>query len=136
MFTGSYTRSKAHLLHISGVGIRPCPKVTNDEIKTFKKEQDVAETKKSSTKSSVSVPLYAIEEEYPLFLMGGLIYKGQPLINFITYSLDGPIFLKCVDTSGEYKDAEYLKGLFIKVIKEVGEDNVVQIINDNAPVCQ
>uniref|UniRef100_A0A5K0ZIQ4 BED-type domain-containing protein n=1 Tax=Nymphaea colorata TaxID=210225 RepID=A0A5K0ZIQ4_9MAGN len=61
MFTGSYTRCKAHLLHISGVGIRPCPKVTNEEIKIFKKEQDAAETKKSSSKSSVSVPLYATE---------------------------------------------------------------------------
>uniref|UniRef100_A0A5K1C6Z8 DUF659 domain-containing protein n=1 Tax=Nymphaea colorata TaxID=210225 RepID=A0A5K1C6Z8_9MAGN len=220
MFTGSYTRCKAHLLHISGVGIRPCPKDTNEEIKIFKKEQDAAKTKKSSSRSSVSVPLYATEGgedpskkrktlaqafnnmgraemdrrigrfffasslpfnvarspywkdvvtglancslsgyvppsseklrtvilaeekaniekllekkkfswiQYGVSIVsdGWTDIQRRPLINFIAYSLDEPIFLKCVDASGEYKDAEFLKGLFIEVLKEVGEDNVV-----------
>ncbi|KAF3780242.1 Pre-rRNA-processing TSR2-like protein [Nymphaea thermarum] len=60
-YTGSYTRVKAHLLHIACVGIRPCPKLTKEEIDVLKKEHDAAETKKSSSKSSVSVPVYAIE---------------------------------------------------------------------------
>jgi hypothetical protein len=62
--------------------------------------------------------------------------QRRPLINFIACSLSGPIFLKAVDASGEYKNAEYLKGLFIEVIKEVGDQKVVQIITDNAPVCK
>ncbi|KAF3772552.1 hypothetical protein EJ110_NYTH57593 [Nymphaea thermarum] len=61
-FTGSYTRCKADLLHIGGIGIRPCPKLTNEDIKILKKEQDAAE-KKSSSKSSVSVPLFASEQQ-------------------------------------------------------------------------
>ncbi|KAF3773178.1 hypothetical protein EJ110_NYTH55935 [Nymphaea thermarum] len=61
-FTGSYTRCKAHLLHIGGIGIRPCPKLTNEDIKILKKEQDAAE-KKSSSKSSVLVPLFASEQQ-------------------------------------------------------------------------
>ncbi|KAF3778620.1 hypothetical protein EJ110_NYTH43172 [Nymphaea thermarum] len=62
-FTGSYTRCKAHLLHISGHGIRPCEKVNKETLKQIQKEHDAAETKKSSAKSSeLSVPLYAIEE--------------------------------------------------------------------------
>ncbi|KAF3771654.1 hypothetical protein EJ110_NYTH59873 [Nymphaea thermarum] len=232
-FTGSYTRCKAHLLHIGGIGIRPCQKLTNEDIKILKKEQDAAE-KKSSSKSSVLVPLFASEQQedaskkrkstlslthafnnmgraemdrrigrffYASSLpfnvarspywkdvvtglancnLGGYVppsseklrtvilaeekaniekllekkkfswtqygvsivsdgwtnIQRRPLINFIAYSLNGPIFLKCIDASGEYKDVEYLKRLFVEVIKEVGEENVVQIVTDNAPVCQ
>ncbi|KAF3788458.1 domain-containing 2-like protein A [Nymphaea thermarum] len=47
-FTGFYTRCKAHLLHIGGIGIRPCQKLTNEDIKILKKEQDAAEKKSSS----------------------------------------------------------------------------------------
>ncbi|KAF3774169.1 hypothetical protein EJ110_NYTH53753 [Nymphaea thermarum] len=189
------------MLHIACVGIRPCPKLTKEEIDVLKKEQDAAETKKSSSKSSVSVPLYAIEphedaskkrrtlsqafnnmgraemdrrirslsgyippsseklrtiilaeekaniekllekEKFSWIQYGvSIVSDGwtdiqrRPLINFIAYSFDGPIFLKSVDASGEYKDDEYLKGLFIEVIKEVGENNVVQIVTDNAPI--
>ena len=51
-------------------------------------------------------------------------------------SLNGPVFLKAVDALGKYKDAEYMGGLFIRIIEDVGVDNVVQIITDNAPVCK
>ncbi|CAN6465244.1 unnamed protein product [Victoria cruziana] len=62
--------------------------------------------------------------------------QRRPLINFIAVSVNGPVFRKAVDASGEYKDAEYLKGLFVNMIEEVGKNNVVQIITDNAPVCK
>ena len=51
-------------------------------------------------------------------------------------SLNGPVFLKAVDTLGEYKDAQFIGELFIKVIEDVGVDSCVQIIIDNAPVCK
>eukprot|EP00253_Pinus_taeda_P027241 PITA_27241 len=60
----------------------------------------------------------------------------HPLINFMVPSLNGPIFLKAVDTLGEYKDAQYMGELFIKVIEYVGVDSCVQIITDNALVCK
>jgi hypothetical protein len=59
-----------------------------------------------------------------------------PLINFMVSSLNGPVFLKAMDALGEYKDAQYMGELFIKVIEDVGVDSCVQIITDNAPVCK
>ncbi|XP_058759672.1 uncharacterized protein LOC131632983 [Vicia villosa] len=62
--------------------------------------------------------------------------QRRPLINFIGICEGGPIFLKAVDGSNEYKDKHYMASIFIDVIKEVGPQNVVQIITDNAPVCK
>ena len=41
-----------------------------------------------------------------------------------------------LESSGEYKDAQFIGELFIKVIEDVGVDSCVQIIIDNAPVCK
>ncbi len=40
-------------------------------------------------------------------------------------SLNGPVFLKAVDTLGEYKDAQFMGELFIKFIEDVGVDSCV-----------
>jgi len=40
--------------------------------------------------------------------------------------------LKSIDASGKTKNAEYLCGIMDEVIKDVGEENVVQIVTDNA----
>ncbi|GAU35525.1 hypothetical protein TSUD_155560 [Trifolium subterraneum] len=60
--------------------------------------------------------------------------QRRPLINFIGICEGGPIFLKAIDGSGEYKDKFYMANIFKDVIKEVGPHNVVQIITDNALV--
>ena len=60
----------------------------------------------------------------------------HPLINFMVSSLNGLVFLKSVDALGQYKDAQYMGELFIKVIEDVSVDSCVQIITDNAPVCK
>jgi hypothetical protein len=60
----------------------------------------------------------------------------HPLVNFMVSSLNGPVFLKAVDSLGKYKDAQYMGELFIKVIEDVGVDSCVQIITDNAHVCK
>eukprot|EP00253_Pinus_taeda_P028015 PITA_28015 len=51
-------------------------------------------------------------------------------------SLNGPVFMKAVDRLGEYKDAQFMGELFIKVVEDVGVESCVQIITDNAPVCK
>ena len=51
-------------------------------------------------------------------------------------SEEGPMFLKAIDGSKEYKDKHYMFDLLKDVIKEVGPQNVVQVITDNAPVCK
>eukprot|EP00253_Pinus_taeda_P032931 PITA_32931 len=60
----------------------------------------------------------------------------HPIINFMVSSLNGPIFMKAVDTLGEYKDAQFIGELFIKVIEDVDVNSCVQIITDNAHVCK
>eukprot|EP00253_Pinus_taeda_P010810 PITA_10810 len=60
----------------------------------------------------------------------------HPIINFMVSSLNGPVFMKAVDTLGEYKDVQFVGELFIEVNEDVGVDSCVQIITDNAPVCK
>ena len=53
------------------------------------------------------------------------------IINFMVYRKGSTIFLKFVDASENIKDNKYIYGLLKNVIKEVGEENVVQIVTDN-----
>ncbi|XP_010412735.1 PREDICTED: uncharacterized protein LOC104699084 [Camelina sativa] len=60
----------------------------------------------------------------------------KPLINFIATSASGPIFLKAVNCFGEVKDKFFISDLMKEVLNEVGHQNVVQIITDNAANCK
>ncbi|XP_026433089.1 uncharacterized protein LOC113330501 [Papaver somniferum] len=46
------------------------------------------------------------------------------------------MFLKAVNFQGEYKDKVFIANFLKETINEVGADNVVQVITDNAPVCK
>ncbi|KAG5532188.1 hypothetical protein RHGRI_026721 [Rhododendron griersonianum] len=61
--------------------------------------------------------------------------QRRPLINFMAVTEGGPMFLKAVDCSGETKDKYFICELMREVIEEVGPDNVVQVITDNAKNC-
>ena len=50
------------------------------------------------------------------------------IINFMVYSKGNIIFLKSVDASNNIKNNKYIYGLLKDVIKEVGKQNVVQIM--------
>ncbi|KAH1228527.1 hypothetical protein GmHk_10G028505 [Glycine max] len=65
---------------------------------------------------------------------GWIDAQRRPLINFMAISEEGPMFLKAIDGSKEYKDKHYMFDLLKDVIKEVGPQNVVQVIIDNAPL--
>ncbi|GAV76915.1 DUF659 domain-containing protein, partial [Cephalotus follicularis] len=60
--------------------------------------------------------------------------QRRPLINFMAASKGGAIFLKAVNTQKEYKDQFYVVSLITDTIAEVGPQNVVQVITDNAPI--
>ncbi|KAE8685662.1 putative zinc transporter protein [Hibiscus syriacus] len=60
----------------------------------------------------------------------------KPLINFMDTSGNGPMFLKAVNCFGEVKDKFFIANLMKEVIDEVGHQNVVQIITDNAANCK
>ena len=62
--------------------------------------------------------------------------QRRPLINFMAVNAGGPMFLKSVDCSGEIKDKYFISNLLKEVINEVGYENVVQVIIDNAPNCK
>ena len=42
------------------------------------------------------------------------------------------MFLKSIDCSGKVKDKHFITNLLKEIINEVGHENVVQIITDNA----
>ncbi|XP_030936532.1 uncharacterized protein LOC115961748 [Quercus lobata] len=46
----------------------------------------------------------------------------------------GPVFIKAIDGSSEFKDKHYIAGVLKDVIKEIGHEKVVQVITDNANV--
>ncbi|CAH1435544.1 unnamed protein product [Lactuca virosa] len=60
----------------------------------------------------------------------------KPLINFMATSGNGPLFLKTVNCFGEVKDRFFIAELMKEVINEIGHENVVQIITDNAANCK
>ncbi|XP_026441584.1 uncharacterized protein LOC113340676 [Papaver somniferum] len=62
--------------------------------------------------------------------------QRRPLMNFMAVSEAGAMFIKAVNTQGSVKDKEYISKLIIETITEVGHQNVVQVITDNAPVCK
>ena len=44
----------------------------------------------------------------------------------------GPIFIKAIDGSSEYKNKHFIVELFKDAIKEIGYKKVIQVITDNA----
>ncbi|CAF1700280.1 unnamed protein product [Brassica napus] len=60
----------------------------------------------------------------------------KPLINFLATSGSGHMFLKAENCFGEVKDKFFIAKLLEEVIHQVGDQNVVQVITDNAPNCK
>ncbi|WZZ77530.1 hypothetical protein YC2023_098102 [Brassica napus] len=59
--------------------------------------------------------------------------RKRPLINFLVYCLKGVTFIKSVDASDVYTNAENLCNLFAEMVEMVGSENVVHLVTDNAP---
>lgn len=55
----------------------------------------------------------------------------KSLINFMVYSHRGMIFHKLVDSTGHSKTNEYIFRLMDKMVYEVGEESIVQVVTDN-----
>ena len=65
-FNGSYTRVRAHLLKMTGKGVRVCQKVTIDRLIDLKKIDNEAtlRVEKSKTKSVIASGFYSTPNEY------------------------------------------------------------------------
>lgn len=62
--------------------------------------------------------------------------QRRPLLNFLAVTEDGPMFLKAINTEGEVKRKEYIAEKMLSIIDEIGAQNVVQVITDNASNCK
>ena len=60
--------------------------------------------------------------------------QTRPLINVMAMIEDGPMFLNALNVEGKTKNIEYIQEILLRVIEEVGPQNVVQVITDNEPV--
>jgi hypothetical protein len=62
--------------------------------------------------------------------------KGKPLINILSVSKSGVIFLSAHDYSDRYKTRINIAYALLKTIQEIGPYNVIQVITDNAANCK
>ena len=60
----------------------------------------------------------------------------RPLINIMVTCTKGPYFFKSIDCSRHHKDADFQFHVLRDVIKEVGPQNVVQVVTDTTNVCK
>jgi hypothetical protein len=60
--------------------------------------------------------------------------KGRGVMNLVVHSAQGVCFLDSVDCSSVRKDGKHIFDLVEKCIVDVGEENVVQVVTDNASV--
>ncbi|XP_024523985.1 uncharacterized protein LOC112344104 [Selaginella moellendorffii] len=58
--------------------------------------------------------------------------RSRSLINFMASNVQGSVFLKSINSEGRTKTGEWIWVELKKVIQEVGEKNIVQVITDNA----
>ena len=65
---------------------------------------------------------------------GWLDPQMRPLINIMAVSDEGPMFIKAIDGSGEFKNKHYIARVLKEAIKEIGHEKVVQVITVNASV--
>jgi flavoprotein len=62
---------------------------------------------------------------------GWTIKNQKNISNFLVYCTEGTIFMKSIDATEKYKNANYISGLMSEVIDEVGASRVVQMVSDN-----
>lgn len=58
--------------------------------------------------------------------------RRRTIINFLVNSPKGTVFLKSIDASNITKTADKIFKMIDEVVEEVGEENVVQVVTDNA----
>lgn len=87
-------------------------------------------------KEDIESAICRLKEEWPKYGVtvmadGWTSYGRRQIINFLVHCNGKSIFLRSVDATGHVKDHVYLTRLLKDIIKEVGKENVVQVITDN-----
>ena len=73
-----------------------------------------------------------VETECTIMSDGWTNQRNRTLINLLVSFLVGTMFLKSVDASDKVKTAQLICEMMEEVIQEVGEENAVQIVTNNA----
>ena len=60
--------------------------------------------------------------------------QNPPLLNMVQCGTKGDVFLDTIDTTSNHKDHTYVATQILSFMQKVGENIVVQICTDNAPV--
>jgi len=60
--------------------------------------------------------------------------KGMGIMNLVVHSAHGVLFLDSVDCSAVKKNGKCIFDLVDRCIEDIGEENVVQVVTDNASV--
>ncbi|MCO5604624.1 hypothetical protein L7F22_058793 [Adiantum nelumboides] len=66
----------------------------------------------------------------------GWTYTSKRPLIFMVSSAGGVVFKKSIDTSSSSKIGEFIAATLLDIIREVGEENVVQVITDSAANCK
>ncbi|XP_050379561.1 uncharacterized protein LOC126796890 [Argentina anserina] len=61
--------------------------------------------------------------------------QKRPLINMMAAATNKAMMLRAVNCDGTTKDKTEISKLLLASINEIGSENVVQVVTDNAPVC-
>lgn len=77
-----------------------------------------------------------VDSRVSIVLDGWKNIRNQHLINVLGVSSSGVVFITCHDSSSVTASAQNIADLLFKSIKDVGPNNVVQVITDNAANCK
>jgi hypothetical protein len=73
---------------------------------------------------------------YSLCSDGANDVTSRPLVNVVFMSASGNVFLRAHDTSGKPKTSKFLAKLITRHIEDIGPDNCVLVVTDNAANCK
>jgi hypothetical protein len=60
----------------------------------------------------------------------------RSLLNVLTVTPMGAMFVKAIDTTGRMKTGQYIHDVLAEAIQELGPENVVQVVTDSAANCK
>ena len=122
--SGPYYQSIIDTIAEVGSGIKG---PTGYQIGNTDLEEEVQELEVYITTLKAKWPIYGST----IMCDGWSSRTRKPIINFMIYRDRSIIYHSSVDTTNILKTTDYIFSLMDKVVEEVGEKNVVQVVTDN-----
>ena len=122
--SGSYYQSMIDTIAEAGLGIKG---PTGYEIGNTYLEDEVQELEEYIDTLKVKWHVYGCT----IMCDGWSSRTRKPIINFMVYCDKSMIYLSSIDTTNIPKTVDYIISLMDKIVEEVGEENIVQVVTDN-----